>query len=230
MKRSIVQTLLLLYPAKWRNEYGAELEDLLLAEPLRFSAILNVMWNALRQQARPSNHPAGLIRPLARMTAGVGTIFVFGMTLSIPLWRLIVVSVTDSAQTPRVTQTLPFEAFTVLWLGLPLLITAFVGYPALLFLVRAKLAPAWTPLGKRWATAFAICSGSLFFLGGVSGMIAWQHGVALTLSGFGPLLDPTAAATVSACFTRCAGSILEFGILAQIPVLAVFMLRLKKGY
>jgi Sec-independent protein secretion pathway component TatC len=111
-----------------------------------------------------------------------------------------------------------------------LLIAALVGYPVLLCLLRVKLAPAWTPLGKRWATAFAICSGSLFLLGGVGGMIAWQYGVALTLRGFGPLLDPSSAATVSACFTRYAGSILAFAILAQLPVLAVFMARLTKGH
>jgi Sec-independent protein secretion pathway component TatC len=123
-----------------------------------------------------------------------------------------------------------WEGFAVLWLGLPLLITAFVAYPALLCLVRAKLAPAWTPLAKRWATAFAICSGSLFFLGGISGLMAWQHGVALTLRGFEPLIPPATLPTVSACFVRCAGSILEFGILAQIPVLAVFMARLRSSY
>ena len=232
MKRSVVQGLLLLYPAKWRNEYGAELEDLLLAERLRFTVVLNVVASALRQQVRSSNHPAGLVRSLVLMTRGVGAIFVLSMILSVPLWRLIVMPMVEalaqSGRPPRLIQDKPLEGFAILWLGLPLLVTAFVAYPLVLCLIRVKLASAWTPQGKRWATAFVICSGSLFLLSGVSGLVAWQHGVVLTLRGFEPLLRLTSITTLSACFGRFARSILEFGILLQMPVVAFFMLRVSK--
>jgi hypothetical protein len=43
MKRWIIQNLLRLYHAKWRNEYGAEFEDLLFVELLQPTVILNVI-------------------------------------------------------------------------------------------------------------------------------------------------------------------------------------------
>jgi Sec-independent protein secretion pathway component TatC len=234
VKRSAIQRLLLLYPAKWRNEYGAELEDLLLTERLRFIVVLNVVWSALRQQVRISNHPAGLVRSLALMSGGVGAVFVLSMILSVPLWRLILLPMAEalaqSGRPPRLIQEKPFEGFAILWLGLPLLVTAFVAYPFMLCLVRVKVASTWTPQRKRWATAFVIWSGSLFFLSGVSGLVAWEHGVVLTLRGFEPLMRHTSIMTVSACFGRFARSILEFGILVQIPVLAFFITRIKKSF
>ena len=62
MKHLIIQKLLRLYPPQWRDEYGTELEDLLLAEPLQPAVVLNVVANALRQQVRISNHPASAVR------------------------------------------------------------------------------------------------------------------------------------------------------------------------
>jgi hypothetical protein len=65
VKRRIVQKLLRLYPPQWRDEYGTELEDLLVAEPLQPAVVLNVIANALRQQVRISNHPPSAVRFLA---------------------------------------------------------------------------------------------------------------------------------------------------------------------
>jgi hypothetical protein len=62
VKRRIIQKLLRLYPSRWREEYGTELEDLLLAEPLQPAVVLNVIANALRQQVRISNHPPSAVR------------------------------------------------------------------------------------------------------------------------------------------------------------------------
>ena len=65
MKHLIIQKLLRLYPPQWRDEYGTELEELLLAEPLQPAVVLNVIANALRQQVRISNHPPNAVRFLA---------------------------------------------------------------------------------------------------------------------------------------------------------------------
>jgi hypothetical protein len=65
VKRRIIQKLLRLYPPQWRDEYGSELEDLLLAEPFKPALVLNVIANALRQQVRISNHPPSAVRFIA---------------------------------------------------------------------------------------------------------------------------------------------------------------------
>jgi hypothetical protein len=52
MKRWIISALLRIYPAAWRAEYGPELHDLLLAQPLGVRIIADVAWNGARQRLR----------------------------------------------------------------------------------------------------------------------------------------------------------------------------------
>jgi hypothetical protein len=52
MKRLLVSALIRLYPARWRAEYGAEFQEVLLRRPLGLRELLNVSANALRQQLR----------------------------------------------------------------------------------------------------------------------------------------------------------------------------------
>lgn len=51
-RATVVAALLRLYPRAWRNEYGAELADMLLASPLSARTIGDVLWNGLRHRAR----------------------------------------------------------------------------------------------------------------------------------------------------------------------------------
>jgi hypothetical protein len=51
-KEQIVAALAGLYPRRWKREYGAEFADVLIRGPLDSSAVLNTVWNALRQQLR----------------------------------------------------------------------------------------------------------------------------------------------------------------------------------
>jgi hypothetical protein len=78
VKRRFIQKLLRLYPSLWRDEYGTELEDLLLAEPLQPAVVLNVVANALQQQVRISNHPPSAVRFLTFVLRGS---FAFGALL-----------------------------------------------------------------------------------------------------------------------------------------------------
>jgi hypothetical protein len=52
MKKWIIETLLRLYPAAWRREYGPELIDVLLARPLTAGTVGDVFWNGLWQRGR----------------------------------------------------------------------------------------------------------------------------------------------------------------------------------
>jgi hypothetical protein len=67
MKYLVVRTLLRLYPADWRREYGPELMDMLLVRPLTAAIIADVLWNGLRRRL-PATEPAtilGLVMMLA---------------------------------------------------------------------------------------------------------------------------------------------------------------------
>ena len=70
----IIAALMRLYPASWRNEFGAELQDLLLARPLTFAIACNVLWSGLRQRGR-ATEPATIIG--LGMMAVVAAAFIF---------------------------------------------------------------------------------------------------------------------------------------------------------
>jgi len=48
----LVLALLLIYPPRWRKEYGPELTHLLLARPMSLRNVIDTAWNALRQRLR----------------------------------------------------------------------------------------------------------------------------------------------------------------------------------
>jgi hypothetical protein len=52
MKRGVVRVLVRLYPVAWREEYGQELADLMMARPLSPWALVDVLWSAAREQVR----------------------------------------------------------------------------------------------------------------------------------------------------------------------------------
>jgi hypothetical protein len=52
LKAKIVAALVGLYPRRWKREYGIEFGDVLMRGPLGPSAVLNIVWNALRRQLR----------------------------------------------------------------------------------------------------------------------------------------------------------------------------------
>lgn len=52
IKERFTSALLRIYPARWRSEYGAELSDLLLTQPLSALVVADVVWNGARQRAR----------------------------------------------------------------------------------------------------------------------------------------------------------------------------------
>lgn len=52
LKSGLVAALVHLYPARWRHEYGSELEDMLLTRPLDTHAFADVAWNGIRERLR----------------------------------------------------------------------------------------------------------------------------------------------------------------------------------
>jgi hypothetical protein len=55
MKPWLAATLVRLYPAQWRAEYGGELEHLLLTRPFTLHVVADVVWNGFRQRIRSAD-------------------------------------------------------------------------------------------------------------------------------------------------------------------------------
>jgi hypothetical protein len=55
LKRVLIDLLLRGYPKAWREEYGPELEDVLIAQPLNVKTMGNVVGNGIRQRVRSAD-------------------------------------------------------------------------------------------------------------------------------------------------------------------------------
>jgi len=79
MKNFIVKTLLHLYPASWRREYGPELMDMLAGRPLTVGIVADVLQNGLRQRLRAAE-PSTLVGLAMLLIVTVG----FGSNIAAP--------------------------------------------------------------------------------------------------------------------------------------------------
>jgi hypothetical protein len=71
IKERFVSVLLRIYPSHWRSEYGAEVADLLLTQPLSATVVADVVWNGARQRVR-SLEPSTVIGLVAMLVILVG--------------------------------------------------------------------------------------------------------------------------------------------------------------
>jgi hypothetical protein len=112
-RHRIVTALLALYPAAWRNEYAAELEDILVARPLTSRVVADVVWSALRQRGRAAEPSTviGLASMLVVLTGFVLTPTSYGRS-----WTALLRP--SSKTLPTVTVTfLASEFYVVLLIG-----------------------------------------------------------------------------------------------------------------
>jgi Sec-independent protein secretion pathway component TatC len=234
MRRLLVRGLLRLFPTKWRKEYGEEFEDLLMMQPLRLRSFANVAWSGLQQQLRITNHPLSIVRCLVLMAGVTVAIYVVIIVFAFDLWRMFSAPAYEafrsSGNQPVFVQVAPSDTVKIVWFELPALITAFVAYPVVLCLAWLAFASRWKPADRSWTRAFGICSGALFILSGGFCLLAWQHGAVLSWEGFKPVVQNTSMLTVTEFFGRFAKSAVGFATLVQVPVLAVFLWRLRVSF
>jgi len=79
MKDWVARTLLRLYPAPWRREYGPELLDMLTARPLTAGIVTDILQNGLRQRLRLAE-PSSLVGLAMLLIATVG----FALNIAAP--------------------------------------------------------------------------------------------------------------------------------------------------
>jgi hypothetical protein len=80
IRERFVSMLLRIYSPQWRREYGAELSDVLLTQPLSAGVVADVLWNGARQRAR--SLPPSTVFGIAAMLAIVAG---FAQNIAAPL-------------------------------------------------------------------------------------------------------------------------------------------------
>jgi hypothetical protein len=150
IKARFTSALLWIYPARWRSEYGAELSDLLLAQPLSALVVADVVWNGARQRAR-SLEPSTIIGMAAMLVIVVG----FVQNIVAPL-RYVGGAATSLLQPSTMT--------------LPTLVVA--PMESNLYVLTLVACGCWTYLRSHGARSPGVAAMSVTMIAGIPVMVA----------------------------------------------------------
>ena len=124
---------------------------------------------------------------------------------------------------PELIQTSPMEAFSIIYMKLPLVAALFLASPWILYQVWAFIAPGLYKRERRWAAPFIICSAGLFILGGLFAyFVAFRFGLTFLL-GIGRDIQIRPLVTISEYFNLFINVILGIGLVFELPVLIFFL-------
>jgi sec-independent protein translocase protein TatC len=121
--------------------------------------------------------------------------------------------------------TTVIEAFSTVWVELPLLAAVFLASPWVLYQLWAFIAPGLYENERRWAAPFVIVTAGLFVAGGLfSYFVAFRYGLVFLL-GVGRDLNLHPMVKVSDYFDLFINVTLGIGVVFELPVL-LFLLTL----
>jgi sec-independent protein translocase protein TatC len=163
---------------------------------------------------------------------GIGVAFVLSLAFAGPLWKIIATPAVEALRNlginpPELVAITPMEQFNTIWVKIPLLCSAFVASPWVLYQVWAFISPGLFRRERRWAVPFIACSAGLFILGGLFAyFIAFRYGLTFLLGiGMGNYVRPMVSiSTYSDMFVNV---ILGVGLVFELPVLIFFLTLLR---
>ena len=177
------------------------------------------------------DHLEELRSRILKAIAGLGVGFLAAMYFSTDLWTFV----TDPAHAACaqnkiqncLVMTTPTEAFTIIWVKLPMLAALFLASPWLLFQVWSFIAPGLYKNERRWALPFVLFSAGLFILGGAFAyFVAFRLGLGFLL-GIGVGNGVTSMLTISEYFDLFVNVSLGMGLVFEIPIIIFFLALLK---
>jgi len=162
---------------------------------------------------------------------GVGISFALCLIFANSLWDVVrapVVQVlTDLKLDPNLAQIKPMEAFSIIWVQVPLVASLFIASPWVLYQVWAFISPGLYRKERRLAAPFILCCAGLFIIGGLFGyFVAFRFGLAFLLGiGPGSGIRPFISATE---YTDMFINVeLGIGAVFELPVLIFFLTLLR---
>jgi sec-independent protein translocase protein TatC len=159
---------------------------------------------------------------------GIGIAFVVSLVFTSELWQIIQAPATAALKSLGVKNTdlvitNPTEAFSIIWVKLPILTAIFLSSPWLLYQVWSFIAPGLYKRERRWAVPFIICSAGLFIAGGLFGyFVAFRFGLTFLL-GIAVSNNIQAMVTITDYFDTFVNVTLALGIVFELPVLIFFL-------
>ena len=180
-------------------------------------------------------HLEDLRKRLLYMVGGLGVAFLLCLTFCSELWVIVAEPAVSALKElkvdpPQLVQISPMDAFTIIWMKLPLLCSVFMASPWILYQIWAFIAPGLYKKERRFAAPFVIISAGLFISGGAFAyFIAFRYGLTFLL-GIGMTgANQTVRPTISMVdyFDLFVNVMLGIGLVFELPILIFFLTFLR---
>ncbi|HSR09471.1 MAG TPA: twin-arginine translocase subunit TatC [Bryobacteraceae bacterium] len=167
---------------------------------------------------------------IIRALMGFGVAFLLCIVFCYQLWDFVRAPAVDAltkigVKPPNLVINEPMEAFSIIWVKVPLVFALFLASPWVLYQVWAFIAPGLYQKEKRLAFPFVLSTAGLFILGGAFAyFVAFRFGLAFLLS-IGLSNGVTPLVTITHYFDLFVNVMLGVALVFELPV-AIFFLTL----
>ena len=163
--------------------------------------------------------------------AGIGVSFALCLVFANQIWKWIsapaIEALKNTGADPNLVFLQPTEAFSMIWMKAPMLVSIFLAAPWILYQVWAFIAPGLYKKERRWATPFVLSTAGLFILGGAFAyFIAFRFALAFLLS-IGRDIGVKPMITATYYFDLFVNVTLGIGLVFELPVLLFFLTLLR---
>ncbi|MBI5087271.1 MAG: twin-arginine translocase subunit TatC [Acidobacteria bacterium] len=168
---------------------------------------------------------------IIRALFGLGIAFAGCIFFTDQLWNAVrqpaVTALTNLGYKPELAQLTPTEAFTIIWVRIPILVSLFVASPWVLYQVWAFIAPGLYKKERRLATPFILTTAGLFIIGGAFAyFVALRFGLTFLL-GIGATMGVHPYISLTEYFDLFVNVILGVALVFELPVLIFFLTLLR---
>jgi len=147
------------------------------------------------------------------------------------LWKAVMAPAASALRNLKLPEQLaqlsPTEAFSIIWIKLPVLAALFVASPWVLYQVWAFIAPGLYKRERRLAVPFIFSTATLFILGGAFAyFVAFRFALTFLL-GIGVDMGVRPMISITEYFDLFVNVILGIAIVFELPVLIFFLTLLR---
>ena len=178
------------------------------------------------------DHLEELRRRIFYALGGFIVAFMLSLTFCKQLWAVVsepAVSALTAlgVKPPNLSQITPMEAFNVIWVKVPVLVSIFLASPWLLYQIWAFIAPGLYKRERRWAVPFVVSTAGLFITGGLFAyFVAFRYGLTFLL-GIGRDVHVTPLVSINEYFDLFVNVTLGIGLVFELPILIFFLTLLR---
>lgn len=168
---------------------------------------------------------------LIRALAGLGVAFGACIFFTDYLWNAVRAPAASALRQlgypEDLAQITPTEAFSIIWVRLPILAGLFLASPWIIYQVWSFIAPGLYKKERRLAVPFILCTAGLFITGGAFAyFVAFRFGLVFLL-GIGSTMGVKPMISITEYFDLFVNVILGVALVFELPVLIFFLTLLR---